>query len=70
MRQARAWSCISPHVVPGMKLDHLQRVDGGTKRARTSGKNKMGAPPCAANLVREQKTGWHYFTTRNHATCA
>lgn len=57
MRQARAWSCISPHVVPGMKPDHPQRVDGRNQRGTHHGKNKIGRPPCAANLVREETTG-------------
>lgn len=47
MRQARAWPCISPHVVPGMKPHHPQRVVGGTQRAThtpQAREGKMGAP--------------------------
>lgn len=70
MRQARAWSCISPHVVSGMKLHHLQRVGGGTRQPRAH-KNKSAARPALPYKPGSRtKHGGAITTRRSHTTHA
>lgn len=65
MRQARAWSCISPHVVSGMKLHHLQRVGGGTRQPRAH-KNKSAARPALQTRFANKARGRHYHEEEPH----